>query len=29
MEREELGLTTRKSQMLGTQEVPRTQQGGH
>ena len=25
----ELGVATRKSQMPGTQEVPRTQQGGH
>ena len=25
----ELGIATRKSQMPGTQEVPRTQQGGH
>jgi hypothetical protein len=28
-EGEELGVATRKSQMPGTQEVPRTQQGGH
>lgn len=26
---EELGVATSKSQMPGTQEVPRTQQGGH
>jgi hypothetical protein len=26
---EDLGVATRKSQMTGTQEVPRTQQGCH
>jgi hypothetical protein len=25
----DLGVATRKSQMPGTQEIPRTQQGGH
>ena len=26
---EELGVATRKSKTSGTQEIPRTQQGGH